>query len=202
MKQLSTLIIASLLSITAFSQENSNDDNFISKGTFELTGGFSLSTTDYENTLSNIDGRSLSLSLFPEIGYAISDDLVLGTRVGLTYSENELSGGNNQISRFYSFAPYLKKYFSISDRFAIDIQGEVEYTITNNSEDSEGDIIAIGMRPGLNYRFNKSLGFSAQIGFLGYQSRNDENEFDESKSSRFNASLNASDFRVALTYFF
>lgn len=202
MKQLSTFIIAGLLSITAFSQEDSTNENFISKGTFELTGGISFNTNNFENEDIGFEADNLALGLSPELGYAISNDLVVGTRLGFFYNENGTENTTEFVSRTYSVAAYLKKYFPVTEKFALDLQGEVEYDISNNNQDSEIDVLSVGLRPGLNYRLTDSLGFSAEIGFFGYRYQKSDRDFDNSTSRGFNASLNASDFRVALTYFF
>ncbi len=204
MKQLSTFLLASLLSFSLIAQDDTADTNFISKGTFELTGGINFRTTNFENEDLGVEDDVFSIGLFPELGYAINDDLVLGSRLGFSYFENKRDNTDELITRYFSIAAFAKKYFPITEKFAFDLQGEFELATSNDNFDAETDIISIGIRPGLNYRLSPSLGFSAEVGFVRYRSekRESELEFQNSESQGFIASLNASDFRVALTYFF
>ncbi|MGB5982613.1 MAG: outer membrane beta-barrel protein [Nonlabens sp.] len=204
MKKLLTTLLCSAIAGLAFAQDDTDQSSFISQGTFELTGGISLNYSDFEDRNSDRESDNYGFSLFPELGYAINDDLVLGLQLGFNYNEGNTTGDfdNTNINRSYSFTPLIKKYFLISDRFAFDLQGEVGYRISNNNRDVERTEWSAGVRPGLNYRLSESLGFSTQIGFLGYRNRDSEADFDDSKSQSFNLNLNSSDFRVALTYFF
>ncbi|WP_164549859.1 outer membrane beta-barrel protein [Nonlabens ponticola] len=198
-----------LSSAVLFAQEEEEKTSFISQGTYELTGAVSFSSSNSEN--DSFESDDLSFGFIPQLGLAVSDDLVIGLGLGFTYNESESSSSFSQITntsyaRSYSFRPYVKKYFSLSENFALNIQGEVEYFISNqesNSFSADIDGFSIGLRPGISYSLNDAFALQAQVGSLGYATANIEPEFgEESTSSSFGFNLNMQQVNIGVSYFF
>jgi opacity protein-like surface antigen len=201
------LFTALAFSTAVMAQDDDVDAAFISQGNFELTGSFFLNFDDSESN-NSINRNSFSIGIIPQIGYAINDDLVLGLGTGFTYSEGE-SENESRTDEFegysYTIAPYIKKYFSLTETFALDIQGELSYSYSEQEGllDLSSDRFFIGLRPAVNYKINRNLALRAQIGSLGYSLLENKVRGQEIFSrNNFGLSLNAEDVNFGLTYFF
>lgn len=198
-----------MLSVTAISFAQEESLLFISKGTFELSGSFSINALDSEQEAGISSRQSFSLTVSPQLGVAISDDFILGLGLGFNYAESELTDGdfNNEFNaRRYSIAPYAKKYFSITKSFAFNIQGEINYSFRDSNIDPSGlnsrDWF-IGFRPGLNFRLNDKFALQAQLGTLGYsRSINALDTNNESSTNNFGFNLSTEQLNFGLLFFF
>ncbi len=214
MKQI--ILLAALL-VAAASVAQTESPTFITSGTYELTGSLNLRFSDFERTQQNVGvvntSKRTNIGFAPQLGYALKDNLVLGLGLSYQYSKDE-SGSETSSDEFnrsqYGIATYLKKYFSVNEKLALNLQGEVRYSwadlngrsLVINADNSSNQIF-VGFRPGVAYRINNRFAMQAQLGALGYF-RN-SNKFDsdfESTTNGFELSLNAQDFNFGLTYFF
>lgn len=199
------LLIAVFFAAVATSHAQDDAENvFITKGTYELGGSFSLGFNKSEIKDVDSENQNFFMNISPNLGYAIKDNLLIGLRTGFNYSEatRSFDGNLDFATRGYSFAPYLKKYFSITEKFAFSLQGEAGLGFAS-SDDRRSTQLQIGVRPGLNYRLSNRLAFNTQIGFLGYNNEKTEGDNGfERNSNRFNVTLNNADFLVGINYFF
>lgn len=204
MRKLFTLL---LLTFTTLLSAQKNEDLFkIEKGTWVVEGSFSLFTENIESTSeSNSTNDNVNFSISPRIGYTLSDNLVLGLGLGYSYLKFETSREGNLINSVretnsISFTPYLKKFFPLSENFALNLQAETSYTrgnseTTNSSFQNESDIDSffIGFRPGVNYSISDSFLLQASFGSLGYtNSRTETNDVNVQKSNAFRFNLGTS----------
>lgn len=204
MRKLFTLL---LLTFTTLLSAQENEDLFkIEKGTWVVEGSFSLFTENIESTSeSNSTNDNVNFSISPRIGYTLSDNLVLGLGLSYSYLKFETSREGNLINSVretnsISFTPYLKKFFPLSENFALNLQAETSYTrgnseTTNSSFQNESDIDSffIGLRPGVNYSISDSFLLQASFGSLGYtNSRTETNDVNVQKSNAFRFNLGTS----------
>lgn len=214
-----------LLFTTLTAVAQTEKPSFINLGSYELTGSLNVGFTDSEGTEQNVGVMSTSsrtiIGFAPQLGYALKDNLVLGIGLSYQYTKDKsfsVDSRNDFNASQYGIATYLKKYFSVNEKLALSLQGEVSYswndsnqdnsisqpgvTPTFNSETSSNQIF-VGFRPGIAYRMNNRFALQAQLGSLGYfRSSNEGSEGFESTANGFNLSLNTQDFNLGLTYFF
>ena len=137
------------------------------------------------NQLQNVaENSSHYLVLAPSFGYALKNDIVIG--LGLQYynqkNEGSTIGLNNNdtfktTSNSIGLAPYIRGYKGIGKQLALYLQGEVGYNHfwdTNvqdgqsENNDSTGNNLFVGMRPGITYFLGQKLAIEATYGSLGY----------------------------------
>ncbi len=216
------IIFSITLLIAATSLAQTESPTFITSGTYELTGSLNLGFSDSERTEQNVGvvntSTGTNIGFAPQLGYALKDNLVLGLGLSYQYSKGE-SFSENSRDEFnasqYGISTYLKKYFSVNEKLALSLQGEVRYSWSEsdldsfvgsptliNSESSSNQFF-VGFRPGIAYRMNNRFALQAQLGALGYfrNSSKNDNGF-ESTGNGFELSLNTQDFNLGLTYFF
>ena len=86
----------------------STSEKLIYKGNVELSGGFAAETTTSDTT---------SLSVYPAVGYFVSDHLVVGTSASV--SALKLKSSEAIIS--YGLGPYVAYYFYEKENWAFSI---------------------------------------------------------------------------------
>ncbi|MDP5100988.1 MAG: autotransporter outer membrane beta-barrel domain-containing protein [Nonlabens sp.] len=219
------IIFSITLLIAAISLAQTESPSFITSGTYELIGSINVGFSDSERTEQNVGVVNTStrtnIGFAPQLGYALKDNLVLGLGLSYQYSKgesfSETSSDDFNASQ-YGIATYLKKYFSINEKLALSLQGEVRYSWSESDQDrnftqpgvtplfnseSSSNQLFVGFRPGIAYRINNRFAMQAQLGALGYfrNSNKFDNDF-ESTANVFELSLNTQDFNLGLTYFF
>jgi hypothetical protein len=160
----------------------------LEKGTFLFGGGLSANSThdeysgDFFGNKYEVD--ELSFSFYPEIGYFVIENLVLGLNSkigvsGLTYNSNEPSNPETNSNSFeYLFGPYIRYYYPLHP-FAL--FGELNYQLGKRSQSSENyipdttgqwnlvenenkmDVSLFSPAIGVEYFINKSIGLSAAL---------------------------------------
>ncbi|WP_176829763.1 outer membrane beta-barrel protein [Tenacibaculum sp. MAR_2009_124] len=193
MKTKFTLLL--LLFVTAITVGQNEKQKFnIKKGTWMLEGDFSINSVTNEVTDSpnpnNLERFSFSIS--PKLGYAISNNLVLGLSLGYGYSENEYNGyyNSDDSSNTYSIAPYIKKFFPVTSKFALHLQGETSFSYTEaNNYDQFGNMTygndrrsyGVSLRPGINYSLSKNVLLEMNFGALRYNHSSEKNDENATK---------------------
>ncbi|WP_372754628.1 outer membrane beta-barrel protein [Mariniflexile sp.] len=202
------LIIALLLVSTFTFAQNSEEKFEIPKNQWIVGGLINFSSQNYESQNEDYDSDSNQTSFFikPDIGYAIDSNLVIGLMPGFNILNSKREGSNEEYkSNGFSIAPYIRKYFAISNNFALNVQGEFMYSyqksenkyansVTNITSESDRNSIFIGVRPGLTYSLTNKIYLNANLGSIGYYS--DKSENDEgitSKLNNFNFNFSTSD---------
>ncbi|MBP0903592.1 outer membrane beta-barrel protein [Mariniflexile gromovii] len=202
------LIIALVLVSTFTFAQNSEEKFEIPKNQWIVGGiiNFNSQNSESEYESSNSDSNQTSLFIKPDIGYAIDSNLVIGLMPGFNILNFKHDGSNDEYkSNGFSIAPYIRKYFAISNNFALNVQGEFMYSYqkneniyansgTNFTSESDRNSIFIGVKPGLTYSLTNKIYLNANLGSIGYYSdKSENNEGIVSKSNNFNLSLSSSD---------
>lgn len=215
MKKLLALFL--LANASLFAQQDKENFSTIEKGTWTIGGQMSFqSFKENLNFNSNDQERKTTqFSINPNASYAISENLLLGGIIGYTY--NKAESGNpftpNSTINNYRIGTYLKKYISIINNFAFNVQTELNYIYSKLEFDSDdfgsSNTFDIGFRPGLSLFLNNNFALETQIGFLGYsysntnrQNNNVPGGIVDGSSSSFNFNLNAANLFFGVTYFF
>ncbi|CAL2091146.1 outer membrane beta-barrel protein [Tenacibaculum sp. 190524A02b] len=218
-------LIVMILGFGIANGQEKNNKKTISKGTWHLAGGISLNSSNnsYENFDFNqqADSDSFGFNFSPKIGYTISNNLVvgLGLRYGYHQHENRnidnstLNNNSTNVNNSFTIAPYIKKYFSISERFLLSLQGELSYLYSqsklknsiNNRENKNGfDRYSIGIRPGVTYFVSKNIALEANLGFLGYTTsspKNYENRNVKASNNNFSFNFNSSNIVFGVAFY-
>lgn len=155
----------------------------IEQDTWNVSGLFSFSNTN-NNTQNSSQADNLTISFSGSVGYFIKDNWSLGVR--LSYTHDNKQGiqlaltpptESTENRNIISFAPYLKKYFAISKKLGLSIQGELAYTYTEEETNNinvntilnSTNAFAINLRPGITYFLSKNIALEGNIGVLGYE---------------------------------
>lgn len=209
MKKIFTIITLFLTMLTIAQDEEKNYST-IEKGSWNLSGNFALNSSNFnfENTNQN-DTKNTMFSINPQIGYAISKNLMFGLGLGYTFNLNEHQNAlNSEFKRnTYQINTYLKKLFPITNNLTINVLGEIGYMKSNLEYDpsnDESNSFSIGFRPGFSLFLSRKIALETQIGFLGYSHSKNESSFNsaESTSNSFNLNLNSNNLLFGVTYFF
>jgi hypothetical protein len=177
----------------------------LEKGTFLFGGGLSANSTHYEYSGDFFGNKyevdELSFSFYPEIGYFVIENLVLGLNAklavyGSTFDNNSESTPETNSNSFeYSLGPFIRYYYPLKpfalfaelnyqfghrnedyDQYSIDTTGEY-YTVVN---ENNLDVSLFSPAIGLEYFFNRSVGLSAIVRY-----ENGKREYD-SENNAFN----------------
>ncbi|WP_178984632.1 porin family protein [Winogradskyella helgolandensis] len=215
MKTQMTILLCLLTSII-FSQEK-NEDFLIEKGLWSIEGEFSINSinSDYPNDIGNIAREDFNFNIAPKVGYIISDNLILGLGIGYSYLktefENENSNDlniNDSKTNSIEFFPYIKKFFPVSKKLALHLQGETRFTFRKNTfinyyndeRVNNSELLFIGIRPGISYNMSKNILLQANVGSLGYQHASSEvDDVETEKSNSFGFNFNTSNLTFGLT---
>ena len=125
-----------------------------------------------------------SLTLMPEVGYALDDNLAVGIAFG--YSEdsedikkvNPISGDEYTVSeknKKFVINPYLRYTFLKLEKVNVFVDGGLEYVHKDNAG-SKNNSFGIGVRPGVAVNLNDKLSFVSHFGWLGYKNSKDDYE--------------------------
>ena len=192
-------ITVCLVLFTTLGMAQETQENFlIEKGTWSLEGDFSVNSQKLENLTNDNENERFNFNISPKIGYAISDNLLLGLGLGYGYIKSEFNNPqvlNDNISETnsVSFFSYIKKFIPVGKKLALHVQGEVRYGLSSSDFESN-DVVRetksqtffVGVRPGISYSLSKSILLQANFGSLGYQNINREvDNVDTEKSNSF-----------------
>lgn len=177
MKKLLTAALFALLGTGAFAQT--------SQGTVVVTGNLSLraSTSEFvENDTLNSKSRGIASNIGPSIGYILGNGFELGTALGYSHSASKdkyfnSEGDSYEIktkSNAFLISPYLKKYFMLSEQFALTGQfstslGVYKAKSDNNVKRPKEIFFNAALAPGITYFPSNKLGLSAGLGGLRYE---------------------------------
>ncbi len=217
------LPIIAFLVLSFASAQEPTEKLVIEKGTWNIRGNASVSfqNNEYSSNQSEIisENSTNSFLIAPSFGYTLKDNLMIG--VGLQYINQKTEGssigfGNPSNSKATNnsigLTPYIRGYKGVGKQLALYLQGEVGYnrfwgTNVQNGQsennDSTGNNLFIGIRPGITYFLSKKLAMEVSYGSLGYSYF--ERKYDNAnytKNNSFNLNLNTSDLLFGLAYYF
>lgn len=222
------LYLGALLNVLLINaQDDTTDRLVIEKGTWNLGGNFSFGFSQNEFNFQNRDESGISenestrISFFPNIGYALGKNFMVGLGLGYGYFKSEnlsirdemVNSFNTSNSTSYSIFPYARGYFPVGRKLAFYAQGEVRFTDINTRFNDENSNLPanesdrknyfIGVRPGLTFFVSKNFALETALGSFGYSreelERDDQGQGD---SDSFNFNLNSSDLFFGLSYYF
>ncbi|OEY71500.1 outer membrane beta-barrel protein [Salegentibacter salarius] len=205
------LLVFTLFSLFSFNSQAQDNYFPIKEKTLSIGGGASirLNQTDYEAALSR---EVFALNLRPNVGYAIGENLMLGVGLGYSYNETTTDDSVNnrdQTANGVGVFPFIRKYFNINNRFALDLTGELgyehswgtNYTVGEGYE-STANRFEASIRPGISYFVSDHIALNAQLGGIFYQhtSRKVNGELDTRYNSLV-ASLQMEQFYFGINFF-
>lgn len=195
----------------------------IEKGTWNIRGSASISFQNNESISNQFETSNEntinSYSIAPSFGYTLKDNLMIGIGLQYLHQKNEGSsigfgnpGNSKATNNSIGLTPYIRGYKGIGKQLALYLQGEAGYNHfwgtnvqngQNGNNDSTGNNLFVGMRPGITYFLGRKLAIEASYGSLGYsytERKNDNGTY--SKNNSFNLNLNTSDLLFGIAYYF
>lgn len=169
-------------------------------------GSISFSNTDSktESTsfLSQGEGKSFGISIYPKAGYFVTDNLAVGASIGLGFSngssENKNMNGvktneGDYSSTYASIGPFVRYYFKGSETLRFYLQGQGGYE-TDLSYKSDGksfngttgvlqsssstdytknyNAVSYAFMGGMNYFLTSNVGLNMGLGYYGSSGSN------------------------------
>lgn len=172
-----------------------------------IGGGVSFHSTKPQ-TVEGVDvDTKTAISILPEIGYKLEDNLSIG--IGLGYSHSKQGDRKDDA---FSIEPYIRYTFAKWNKVGFFGEAGFGYQHTKNSVEKEignstletstkENTWYIGVRPGISIDVTDNFTFITKIGWLGYQSTKED--VDKAKaSSDFGLDLSGSNIQFSLLYNF
>lgn len=200
----------------------------IKRGTVYISGEVGY-TQEKDN---NKEYKSQVFKAIPTVGVFVAPNLAVGTGIGYINSKFESTQINfNSPSTFifnststetaFVVAPFVRKYWTLSDKLYIFGQLEIPVKFSTRNIDSDATFIdsmygevyyrtmsfeqkytsvGVNIKPGLDYFVNKNWSLEATIGEFGY--RNFKMKDQEKGSNNFNFGVNLSSVTFGVKYVF
>jgi len=221
------LIAALLTGIYSFGQNENDEKLIIQKGIINIGGNlnFGIGSQDFSNETNQDVTKNTLFRIQPKFGYFAGNNIEIG--IALDYSQSNTNNlvqtqpvtEQDNIRSTFGIIPYIRGYKSINKNLLLFIQGQAGYSTSKaelefNSRSTSTFTIntfELGIKPGITYFISKRMALETSLGGMSYansnqdfESRNDDNTFNESKSSSnsFNFSINPSDFLFGLSFYF
>ena len=199
------IIIAICVASSSFAQ--------IEKGRSYLSGQVDGGggKTDYDNPDLN-DQKQSSFGLNLSYGYLVADTWAVALSV--SGGTNTSTGANQYKStgRDYGVSPYVRKYFSIAEKFYFHLDGGVNYSTEKStyktptsptSVDYNAKTTSVYIRPGLTYFLSNRFSLNANLGSLNYShSRATGDSYNNSTKNGFNSYFGLSSISFGASIFF
>lgn len=180
----------------------------VSRGDKFLGGTLGLSTQDVPDSPNGgLTPEVRSFSIYPSMGFLVSDNLAIGGQLGYYTYSNKSSGNYDFHSHYFSIGIFTKRYFPISDSFLFTLTGTFQfrrgsevYNDTAGQPLTESQLydLSIGIRPGFLFFPSSHWGIEASIGTISYVYRS--NLSTENTSNNFD--LNYGIFSIGFAYYF
>lgn len=194
----------------------------LSKGLKQVGGALSVSFRNSEigtqNMTSSRESNERDLSVAPQIGFFVKDNLSIGLGLGFFNSVSTFefnSGGNEQeiVTNIFSISLFSRFHHSISDKFYLFIEPSLTGGFGNVSNDTSesGDqnirSLQVGVAPGMLFMLNEKFGLEASFGFLGYRHNKRTPENDpasalETTNNEFELDLSTTTLELGFQYYF
>lgn len=217
---LAVLPMVLLLSFTAFAQ--------LEKGTILLGGGvgYSSSTSLAESYVAT--DREFTNSTFnfsPDFGFFFQPKWVVGLSLPISGSNQKTSSlstsgsetlQNESTSNSFGLAPFVRKYFSVSEAFSFYAQAKVGFyqfksesinysTSGNSTNTSESSGVGFNATAGMSYFPKNWLGINLSVSPLSFSTGSSQQESSESsldqESSGFSFGLDTSAITLGVNFF-
>ncbi len=122
---------------------------------------------DSKKANENADNLT-SFSIVPEVGYNLDENWAVGIQLG--YASNEAS--KDFTASAFEIAPYARYTFAKSGIASFFVDGGIQFTSLGS--DAKGSIFGVGFRPGIKISASNKVDLVAKLGYLGYQSANED----------------------------
>jgi len=201
----------------------------IKTGTVYVSGQVSYTKEENKNTAAKIQ----DFKIIPTAGVFVAENLAVGTGLGITNKKEEYNDiyESGSFATFVNYtgetntivvAPFVRKYWSLSDNLYIFGQLEVPMEFGKINQDAlvtyvdgmSGYIerqtlsaerkytsIGVNVKPGLDYFLNKNWSIEATIGEFGYKNFKYKEE-DAKALNNYNFGLNLSSISFGVKYVF
>jgi len=206
-------IIFILGSIFAHGQEQF----VIPKGTKSLGVMFNYSFLKEKGANTEVDFINHNFLFSPSFGYAIKNNLILGTQLRYILRREVADSDNLQqratrrdiINRGGGIDVFIKKHITLNKALLFNVKANIGYQTTkeedfNSSQDFRTHTFNVGITPGLTLSLSKRLALTADFGFIGYTNTKEVfyNDFtDTEKEERFDVDFSSFNLLVGLVYF-
>jgi len=163
MKKILTILMGVAMSTAVYAQ--------FTKGTIMAGGSFGASfntdkTKSGNTTVTN--GTNNSISLFPQAGYFIMDNLAVGAGIDLGISSSKAQGSNNKsTSTSIALAPFARYYYQkLYGQFAFNLgTGNNKFTSGNTTTDNGYSTSGWSLAVGYAHLLNEHVAVEPQIGY-------------------------------------
>ena len=153
-----------LIAITLFFTILSNAQ--ITKGNWMMGGSGSFG--NYKTTSEGISNELTSLSIYPNIGYFVTDKLALGTSGQLSYI---VPKSNQEAKPSYGISPFVR-YYVLEKEKSINIFSEISYeTLRNSLSNLKADKFKI--KAGTVFFVNSSVGIEVALNYYNQKTNDD-----------------------------
>ena len=129
-------------------------------------------------TTSHDGNTNSQLTLMPEIGYALDDNLAVGIAFGYGQTKESVEVNNVEVSQTnkkFVINPYLRYTLVKLEKVNVFVDGGLEY-VHKDYAGSKNNSFGIGVRPGVAVNLNDKLSFVSHFGWLGYKNSKDDYE--------------------------
>lgn len=208
------LLLTITFLITGIIYAQQEQRTFIEKGRWGLGGGFSLGSTEFENTEFGNLTEGFYMEVMPKVGYTIADDWLLGLDFTYGYNTQKTSGssfsGNEASTHHLGVAPNIRKFFPLLNNLAFNLQGSLGYerrwrktsapSITENLDIS---VYSVAIRPGFSYFLGEHFALEAITGIFRYStSFNEMDGIEIGKAQNLNLNFDLSSIQIGAFYYF
>jgi hypothetical protein len=143
------------------------------QGTMLIGGSFGVSSVTDKNKTDNVtvvNGRTTSISLSPQFGYFVIDNLAVGGNLDLALSKYKQKAGSefNSTGSQFSFGPFVRYYFSpgifVHGAFGLGAARN-KYTSVSNSGNQKYGLASYTLAVGYAYFLKDNVAIEPMIGF-------------------------------------
>lgn len=174
-----------LSAITAIMALGASAQNWYSGG--QLTFG---------RTTESVSGvKSTQVTILPEIGYNITDNVAVGSELGVSYRKS-----GSEEKTVVKVAPYMRYTYLNFERVRLFVDGGVDFGI-GCAHGSTAVEYGIGLRPGVSLDLNEKFSLVAHVGFLGYQGGNSTAKHNGAPEN-WGLDLNSNNLMFGFSYHF
>ncbi|MFT2011248.1 outer membrane beta-barrel protein [Pontibacter sp. 13R65] len=171
------LLLAATGTTMAYAQ--TEQGNMVISGS--IGGSFSSNKIEDIDFPGGFTSKSTGIRIRPSFGYFIQEGLEVGLSTLIYFSKsNDMNGGAEHVyhNRSFGFAPYVRKYFVLSDKLMAHGTGSisadfnsnwVERPSDKNLEKNKSTSLGVFLYPGITYFVTEKLGITATLGQLGYK---------------------------------
>ena len=178
MKTIKLFFIATIL-FTISANSQITNGNWMVGG----SGNFTNYKSTFQSNNTEITQTGSGLTISPNLGYFIADNVALGTIVSFSFSN---PSGDNNNSHGYGISPFVRYYFRKSDKM-INPFLQTSYSFNEGKSDSGGSNKSTGytIKGGSAIFFNSSVALELSLNY---------------DSSKFNSDVKSNNFTVGIGF--